>query len=77
MSEHPNDQVTFAQYPDTGQRETYPPLPRRMGNPNAVAPEVVIANVIARLPTPLPTLPPQQLPTDPDADPYVAAGWVG
>ena len=77
MSEHPNDEVIFAQYSDSGLRETYPPLPRRMGNPNAVAPEAVIAQVIARLPTPLPTILPQPILTDPDADPYVAAGWLG
>ena len=80
MSDHPNDQVTFQAYPDTGLRETYPPLPRRMGNPNAVATEGVIATVLSRLPTPLPPEPPPvmaSIPSDPETDLYVAAGWIG
>ena len=80
MSEHPNDAVVFATYPDTTQRETYPPLPRRMGNPNAVASEAVVATVLSKLPTPLPEslpVPVVVLPPDPETDPYVAAGWLG
>lgn len=79
MSEHPNDAMTFASYPDQTVRETYPPLPRRLGNPNAVASDVMVANVLSRLPTPLPEPPPApvpQLPASPDTDPYLAAGWL-
>ena len=32
---HPNDQVTFRQYPDTAYRETYPPIPSK-GKPTNV-----------------------------------------
>ena len=77
--EHPNDRVIFQSYPDTSQRETYPPLPRRMGNPNAVANEAMVATILSRLPTPLPPVPTPSTPTlpdDPDTDPYRTAGWL-
>ena len=76
---HPNDLIEFAQHRDTTLRDTYPPLPRKMGNPNAVAPEAVVATVLSRLPVALPQMPvtpPPAVPADPALDPYVAAGWM-
>ena len=77
---HPNDQVVLVAYPDATFRLTYPPLPRTMGNPNAVASEGVLSTMVAKLPTPLPEPPAPALPmevlNDPEAAPYLTAGWL-
>lgn len=76
---HPNDLMEFRQAPDAALRETYPPLPRRGGNPNAVAPEAVVAAVVAHLPGSVPLTPAQPdpvVPDDPEIAEYKAAGWL-
>ena len=79
---HPNDLVEFAQYPDPVQRQTYPPLPRKGLNPNAVASDGVISGVMGRLPVAVvqqiaqEVSKPVVVPSTPETDPYVAAGWL-
>lgn len=48
MSDHSNDQIVFAQYPDATERLTYPPAPQRGGNPNKEATDAVTAVVNSR-----------------------------
>ena len=38
----------WQQYPDTTIRETYPSLPRTMGDPNKVAEDRVVASVVSQ-----------------------------
>ena len=81
MSDHPNDAIQFAQYPDGTLRDSYPRAITRGGNANAVASDAVLSVALSRLPTPLPDLPvpvseAPKLPDDPELDGYKAAGWV-
>ena len=81
---HPNDQVVFKQYPDATTRYTYPPLPHKGGNPNAVASDSIVASVLAKFPNSsislsAPVVPASQepaLPDDPDVKWMRDAGWL-
>ena len=79
---HPNDLIELAQYPDPVLRQTYPPLPRRGLNPNAVASDGVVSGVMARLPVVVAqqiaqeVSKPVTVPVTPETDPYLAAGWL-
>lgn len=91
MGDQDQASVELQQYPDPVVRVSYPPLPRRMGNPNAVASEAVLGSVLARrqadraregmaddTTTLLSTPPPTDpaLLDDPETQAYVNAGWL-
>ena len=79
------DSIELRQYPDPVARVSYPPLPRRGGNPNAVASDAVLGGVLARLssdqsragvpqtPIEAPVVTPP-LPDDPEVQAMRAAG---
>ena len=73
-----NEGIELRQYPDPVHRVSYPPLPRRGGNPNAVASDAIVASVVAGLPNApvLPLIPPMVLPNDPEIEQMHAAGWL-
>ena len=90
MGNDPNvsEPIALAQYPDLVHRETYPPLPRRGGNPNARLDVGVEAGVLSALAAyqrkkgiesislqpPAPSAP--VLPADPAVEAMHAAGWL-
>ena len=81
---NPHAGVELRQYPDSPLRVSYTPLPRKGGNPNAVASEVIAASIVARLPNAasvlaqIPVAPVNQvaLPDDPELEPLKVAGWL-
>ena len=90
MGDDPNvsEPIVLAQYPDFVHRETYPPLPRRRGNPNARLDAGGEADVLSALADyqrkkgiePISLQPPAPsalvLPADPAVDAMRAAGWL-
>lgn len=90
-SQHPNDLMEFAQYPDEGAglRQTYPPLPRKGLNVNAVDAKGIVMGLHGQVGKQLPfevtqqiakchvVIPiPDSVANTPEVEQLKAAGWL-